>query len=73
MIPISKAVLKEELDLASRILAKWQQKVEGPMPGTDLPANEEDIEFFTQEFCAELFLLSKKFESIAEIAMQSGL
>lgn len=71
MIPISKAVLKEELNLAQRILTKWQQKIDDGIPGTDLPSNEDMIEFWNQEMISELFLVSKKLESIAEIVAQN--
>lgn len=67
MLPISKLVLIEELTLAQRILNKWQQKLADGIPGVELPAAEEEREFFLQEFCGELMLLAGKFERVAEI------
>ena len=71
MIPISKAVLKEELNLAQRILTKWQQKIDEGIPGQDIPSHEDMAEFWNQEMISELFLVSKKLESIAEIVAQN--
>lgn len=64
---LSKAVLTEELTLAQRILAKWQEKLAGGIPGTEVPAADEDIEYFHREMAGEFLLVSAKLESIANL------
>lgn len=71
MIPISKAVITEELTLAQRILNKWQQKFAEGIPGQDVPSEDDMAEFWAQEFCAEMFLVAKKLEALAEITSSS--
>lgn len=68
MLSVSKAVLKEELTLAQRILTKWQQKLEEGVPGQDFPV-QDDIAFerFVREMVGEFQVISSKFDGLATI------
>lgn len=68
MLSISKAVLKAELDLAQRILTKWQQRLEEGVPGADFPAAEDlEIASFMRELVAEFLVVAGKMENLASI------
>jgi hypothetical protein len=68
MLSISKAVLKEELTLAQRILTKWQEKLEEGVPGQDYPAQDEIVfERFVREMTGEFQVIASKFDGLATI------
>lgn len=71
MIPLSTAVIKEEIDLAMRILTKWQNKINEGIPGVDIPAHEDQIEAWCREFGWEIHLVSKKLDNLAEVVINS--
>jgi hypothetical protein len=64
---ISKAVLKEELILAQRILTKWQQRLDEGVPGEDLPAEDLDVALYMRELVAEFLIVAGKMENLASI------
>ncbi len=72
MLPISKAVLKEEINLALRVLNKWDQKMDAGIPGVEFPAAEDQLHDFLRELCGEFMLLSGKLENIADIISNAG-
>jgi len=68
MLSISKAVLKEEITLAQRILNKWQQKLDEGVPGVDFPAGDElQFELFIREMVGEFGVVASKMEGLAGI------
>jgi hypothetical protein len=68
MLSISKAVLKEELTLAQRILNKWQLRLDEGIPGVDIPAGDElQFEAFRKEMVGEFQLIASKFDGLANI------
>lgn len=68
MLSISKAVLKEELTLAQRILTKWQEKLEEGVPGQDYPVQDEVVfERFVREMTGEFQVIASKFDGLATI------
>lgn len=69
---ISKAVLKEELLLAQRILTKWQERLEQGVPGDDLPAEDMDIALYMRELVAEFLVVAGKMENLASILSDSA-
>ncbi len=72
MIPISKEVLEEELNLAIRVVTKWKNKLAQGIPGQDLPGNEDALDEFTRELVAEFLLISGKFETMANVISADG-
>lgn len=67
MMSISKAALLAELDLAQRLLTKWQGLLEQGIPQVDIPGSEESADAFARELFAEATLLAGKFTTIAEV------
>jgi hypothetical protein len=67
MLSISKAVLREELNLAQRILTKWQEKLEAGIPGVDFPVDDMAFDSFLREAVGELMVVSGKLENIATL------
>ena len=67
MLSISKAVLKEEITLAQRILNKWQQRLDDGIPYVELPAEEHQFEAFRKELVGEFQLIASKFDGMATI------
>lgn len=67
MIAISKEVLMEEINLAQRILKKWEAKVAQGVPGEDIPGDELSADAYLREFVAEFLLVAGKLENMANI------
>jgi hypothetical protein len=68
MLPISKEVLGDEIALAQKVLAKWQQRLEQGVPGMDFPATDEvAAELFVRELVGEFLMLAGKLESIGNV------
>jgi hypothetical protein len=67
MFSLSKAALEAEIDLAQRILLKWQKQLDAGIPVIDIPGSDDALERFTRELYAEAILLAGKFGTIAEV------
>jgi len=67
MIAISKELLNTQIDVAQRLLKKWQDKLAQGIPGIDLPADDFTSEQFTREMVAEFLVVAGMFETLATV------
>lgn len=67
---ISKAVMTEELNMAIKILVKWQQRFEEGLPGVDMPAPDDHVTECFSEMTSEFQLVAGKLDSLAGLISQ---
>ncbi len=72
MIPMSKEILGEELNMTQKVITKWQHKLAAGIPGQDGPATEQVVDEYCREFVAEMLILAGKLETIANIVSADG-
>jgi hypothetical protein len=66
-LPVSPALLLQELVTARGVLEKWEKLVADGVPGVDVPATEDALEEFVTEMCGELLVVSGKCQTLAEV------
>jgi hypothetical protein len=64
MLPISPALLREEISGAKAILDKWDKQLAEGVPGPERPGGQEGLENFIREMCGELMICAGKCENI---------
>ena len=66
-LPLTKDVVREDLELTRKIIVKWLAELEEGFPGVDKPSPPQNVEEFLTAFCGELRFVSDKCASMANL------
>ena len=62
--------LREEIDQVLALLDRQKQKLEGGIPGDEMPANDMNVEIFQFQLRGEILLAAERLMAIAEVLEQ---
>ena len=59
--------LRDEIDQVLALVTKQKAKLDGGIPGDEMPANEVNIEIWQYQFRGEVLLAAERLMAIAEV------
>lgn len=59
--------LRDEIDQVLALVIKQKEKLDGGIPGDEMPANEVNIEIWQYQFRGEILLAAERLMAIAEV------
>ena len=72
MVVVSKEVINTEIDVAQRLLKKWQEKLAQGYPGQDFPAEDFNADLFAREMVAEFLIIAGEMETLANVIAEGN-